>query len=81
MAGMRQDWLNSSCSTAGRAELLWARPSADEPSAPWQLLALAGLIRCLVRACSTSQPEAVDPVPKPVPFAQYSCCSSLVPAP
>lgn len=37
--------------------------------------------RCLVRACSTSQPEAVDPVPKPVPLAQYSCCSSLVPAP
>lgn len=37
--------------------------------------------RCLVRACSTSQPEAVDPVPKPVPLAQYSCWSSLVPAP
>lgn len=37
--------------------------------------------RCLVRACSTSQPEAVDPVPKPVPLAQYSCCSSVVPPP
>lgn len=36
---------------------------------------------CLVRACSTSQPEAVEPVPKPVPLAQYSCCSSLVPPP
>lgn len=33
--------------------------------------------RCFIRACSTSQPEAVDPVPKPVPLAQYSCCSSL----
>lgn len=35
--------------------------------------------RCLVRACSTSQPDAVEPVPKPVPLAQYSCCSSVVP--
>ncbi len=35
--------------------------------------------RCLVKACSTSQPDAVEPVPKPVPLAQYSCCSSVVP--
>lgn len=33
--------------------------------------------RCFIKACSTSQPEAVDPVPKPVPLAQYNCCSSL----
>lgn len=32
---------------------------------------------CLVRACSTSHPEAVEPVPKPVPLAQYNCCSSV----
>jgi len=44
MAGMRQDWLSSSCSIVGSAELLWALLSAEEASALWQPLEPAGLM-------------------------------------
>lgn len=46
MAGMRQDWLSSSCSMAGSAELFWLMLSDDEVSnaAVWTLLEPAGLM-------------------------------------
>ena len=46
MAGMRQDWLSSSCSMAGSAELFWLMLSEEEASkaADWKQLEPAGLM-------------------------------------
>lgn len=44
MAGMRQDWLSSSCSMAGRAELFWALLSDEDASKACTLLEPAGLM-------------------------------------
>lgn len=41
---MRQDWLSSSCSMAGRAELFWLMVSDEDASKVWTPLEPAGLM-------------------------------------